>query len=111
MALASETVPLGTIMPGERISGTIVGTSVAEASALVTGQVRWSDSDGSSRAAPFELIFESQRSDIPWDELRQRYDLEPVRTRQDLVGRAELLRELVDLVAERSVGSAFVTGQ
>ncbi|WP_249021621.1 AAA family ATPase [Conexibacter sp. S30A1] len=111
LRLETESVPLGILMPDERAAGTVAGVSVGEESCLVIGRVEWSNSDGSANSAPFEVMFESQRSDIDWDHLRQRYDLEPVRTKQELVGRAELLRELVDLVGERSVGNAFVTGQ
>ncbi|HTA06080.1 MAG TPA: ATP-binding protein, partial [Solirubrobacteraceae bacterium] len=71
----------------------------------------WNDSDGTARAERFDLVFESQRSDIDWERLEQPYDLEPVSTTDELVGRSETLSELQDLALGARVGNAFVTGQ
>jgi hypothetical protein len=110
--LSTESVPLGQLMPGT-VSATIDASASPEPSdaAIVIGRLRWRDSDGAQQDHPFEATFESQRSDIPWESLKQRYDLDPVRTTADLVGRGDALRNLGDLIEARKVASAFITGQ
>lgn len=110
--LETESVPLGQLLPGT-VSATIQARTVPDPTeaALVTGFLSWSNTDGSASREPFEALFEAQRGDISWSSIRQRYHLEPVRSATELVGRGEALRTLVDLVGERSVGSAMITGQ
>jgi hypothetical protein len=109
--LSVETIALGALMPG-RISASVPATTPAnDGHALVTGTLHWKNSDGSSREAPFEAGFEAQRADVDWDCLEQPYDLEPVSTTEELVGRSEILGELRDLALGLRVGNAFVTGQ
>lgn len=112
VALAATTVPLGQVTPGT-IGATVPAAATIPPSdaAILGGQLRWRDSNGLDRSEPFEATFEAQRTDIPWDSIKQRYDLDPVRSTDDLLGRAEVLRDLQDLVGERRVGSAFITGQ
>lgn len=109
--LTASVVPLGQMMPGTVAASLPARTTNDEGVALIAGNLRWQDSDGRERSQPFEALFESQRADIAWEDLRQRYDLDPVSNTHDLVGRTEMLRNLSDLVGERRVGSAFITGQ
>jgi hypothetical protein len=109
--LMADTIPLGVLMPG-RVATSIPAVAVeGDDLALVSGVLRWKDSDGSVRAKAFELIFEAQRVDVDWDRLEQPYDLEPVSTTRELVGRSEILGELRDLALASRVGNAFLTGQ
>lgn len=111
LRLETRTIPFGTVMPNDSVTPSISGVAVGDDCAIIEGRIVWTNSDGSEQTVPLDLTVESQRADIAWDRLRQRYDLEPVRTEQELVGRGEMLRELVDLVGDRRIGSAFVTGQ
>jgi len=75
--------------------------------------VQWRCFDQSRETKRFTILFLSQRSDINWASLSTAdpYDLEPVTTEADLIGRADFLNQLVSMVRGTSVGSAIVFGQ
>ena len=109
--LTVETIALGALMPGRFGASISARTAENDGQALIAGTLHWKDSDGTQRTAAFETNFEAQRADIDWDRLEQPYDLEPVSTTQELIGRSEILGELRDLALGARVGNAFVTGQ
>ncbi len=69
------------------------------------------DKTSDSTEALFEL--EGQRTDIDWDSLSvdNPYDLEPVSTEDELVGRTEILNQLIAQSKAKRVGSSFIYGQ
>ena len=73
----------------------------------------WSNFDGSSahESGMFELI--GQQANIDWDHLatEEPYKLEPITSEQELVGRTEILSQLVAKARGARVGSACVWGQ
>lgn len=111
VSLTADTVALGGLMPGRVTVGIPAQTVASDGEALIAGVLRWKDSDGEPREHAFDLLFDAQRSDIDWDGLEQPYDLEPVSTARELVGRSETLGELQDLALGSRVGNAFLTGQ
>jgi len=107
----ADTIHIGALMPG-RVTASITAITVAgETQAIVEGMLHWRDSDGQTQTERLELVFDSQKSDIDWDRLEQPYDLEPVSTAQELVGRSETLGELQDIALASRLGNAFLTGQ
>lgn len=76
-------------------------------------QVSWSNFEGISRSEDYSFIFDAQRKDIPWEDLKQLdpYSLEPVVTEQDLIGRKETLDRIIGTVKGSAVGSLIISGQ
>jgi hypothetical protein len=75
--------------------------------------IEWRRFDQTRESKQFMLLFLSQRSDINWASLStaEPYDLEPVTTEAELIGRADFLNDLVSMVRGTSVGSAIIFGQ
>lgn len=75
--------------------------------------IEWRCFDQTRGAKRFTLLFLSQRSDINWASLStaEPYDLEPVTTEAELIGRGDFLNQLVSMVRGTSVGSAIIYGQ
>lgn len=73
----------------------------------------WKNGDGSLDGASEILVLPRQDPSVQWDLLRARdpYDLEPVTTQEALVGRDEILAELVQLFSGERLGSAILYGQ
>lgn len=109
--LAADTLVIGTLMPGRVTTSILAVADGTDGQALVEGTLRWRDSDGSERSRRFDAVFAAQRSNIDWDRLEQPYDLEPVSTAAEFVGRRETLIELQDLALATRIGNAFLTGQ
>ena len=76
-------------------------------------QVVWSTFDQVRGDQRFTLLFSAQRSDVDWESLStaEPYDLEPVSSDAELVGRTDTLNELQSLVSSKQVGSAALFGQ
>ena len=115
-------------LKGERISGVYIGNlppgvaeveipvSVAEASEHsvdVLTDISWENFDGSMQSWEGFLDIEPQRADIDWDSLENEdpYSLEAVSTEEDLIGREEVLGQLVSQVAGERVGAFYIYGQ
>jgi hypothetical protein len=82
-------------------------------SILVDFSWTWSNFDGSSghESGVFELF--GQQANIDWDQLatEEPYKLEPITSEQELVGRTEILSQLVAKARGARVGSACIWGQ
>lgn len=76
-------------------------------------QISWVNFDKSTATKKFEFELEGQRFDIAWESLAEAdpYSLEPVETEDELVGRRDILRELIALAQAKSVGSSYIFGQ
>src|SRR5439155_6367837 len=75
--------------------------------------VSWRNFDLSLAKHRESFQFDAQRSDVDWAGLTQRdpYSLEPVTTEAELVGRADILAELVARAQAPSIGSSYLFGQ
>jgi DNA polymerase III delta prime subunit len=75
--------------------------------------LEWRNADGRANVTDGSFELEGQDLEIAWERLegRQPYALEPVTSVDDLVGRDEILQELVSLVCAESMGSAVISGQ
>ena len=75
--------------------------------------VLWKNADGHKNEITTEINLISQRTDINWQELEYEdpYNLEPVESIDELVGRKEILNSLIRQTRAKSIGSSFVFGQ
>ena len=110
--LVRSSIFLGEIDRGVRVE-TPCRTTTAEPIAVITGQLTWQNVDHTLGSLDLYLTLESQRSDIPWDELAtlEPYSLQPVSGEDQLVGRSDMLASLVAEARQRDVGSFFLFGQ
>ncbi|MDQ3691540.1 MAG: hypothetical protein M3406_16215 [Chloroflexota bacterium] len=85
----------------------------AESEALITGHVRWTNVDSSVGRSDFVLVCEGQRTDLDFDSLanEEPFSLEPVTSADELVGRGDLLQQLVGLTRKKALGSSILYGQ
>ncbi len=82
--------------------------------AELLGELIWTNFDNSKGKEEFELELEGQNSDIDWEKLviEEPYSLEPVETEDELVGRKDVLDQLIrSASAKNSVGSSYILGQ
>ncbi len=81
--------------------------------ALASVEISWTNFDKTRCREEFVFELAGQRFDIDWDQLRQGdpYDLEPVTTEDELVGRQEDLHQLIAQTEAKRVGSSYVYGQ
>lgn len=81
--------------------------------AYVIIEIDWTNFDKTSSKAEDDFALEGQRSDIDWDDLARKepYDLEPVATADELVGRTEILNQLVAQVEAQRIVSSYIFGQ
>jgi hypothetical protein len=80
---------------------------------IIEGSIAWQNPNGTRVTAPFTLEFLGQRTDVDWDSLRRDdpYNLEPVSTEAELVGRGEILADLIRQATGARVGSSIIHGQ
>jgi hypothetical protein len=106
------TISIGTLngQTRVRLPVTTVGSATDVALEL---DVEWRRFDQTRETKRLTLLFLSQRSDINWASLStaEPYDLEPVTTEAELIGRIDFLNQLVSMVRGTSVGSAIIFGQ
>jgi hypothetical protein len=76
-------------------------------------KLNWVNFDGTTGFHDFECEIDGQRTDIDWDSIigEDPYSLEPVITEEELVGRTEILDNLVAKALASSIGSSYVFGQ
>lgn len=112
VALIRSTISIGDLNGPTRVRLPVktVGSATDVALDLDIG---WRRFDQTRETKRLTLLFLSQRSDINWASLStaEPYDLEAVTTEADLIGRADVLDDLVSMVRGTSVGSAFIFGQ
>lgn len=107
------TLRLGRLEPGSLIVAFPARVTASEEIALIQVGVTWHNADGSRIQRSLELELEGQRTDINWEdlELEDPYSLEPVETHDQLVGRKEIIDQLVRQSRARSIGSSYILGQ
>lgn len=104
---------LGRLAQGSYIVDFPARVAASDRIALLEVKVEWRNADGNrlEQVNTFEVT--GQRTDINWDELELEdpYSLEPVESHLELVGRKEILNQLVRQSRSKSMGSAYVYGQ
>ena len=110
--LESE-VGVGDLAPGKMILPIKVRLASQRQSAELLGTVHWSDPDGAQRQEEFAITLAAQRAGIDWESLTYLapFDLEPVDTEEELIGRREYLTQLMNLVMADRMGNAYLFGQ
>ncbi len=95
---------------GLEIPGTV---AVACSSTLISVVVQWRNYDGTGGESEFTFELAGQRSDVPWEQLARQepYSTEPVSTEAELIGRQDILNDLLARAQASSVGSSYVFGQ
>ena len=104
---------LGQLEPGPLIVDFPAQVVTPQQIAMLNVSLSWRNADGSLMQRSFEFELIGQRTDINWAEveLEDPYSLEPVETYDDLVGRGEIVSQLVRQSCAKSVGSSYVYGQ
>lgn len=79
----------------------------------IIGELKWINFDKTIDRKDFDYKLEGQRSDIDWDNLANAdpYSLRAVEEENELVGRAEILEQLVTQAQAESIGSSYIFGQ
>ena len=80
---------------------------------FISGDLRWINFDKSEGKESFEFRLEGQRSDIDWDKLAREdpYSIEAIENEDELVGRTEILDQLVAQAQTKYLGSSYLFGQ
>lgn len=75
-------------------------------------KVAWTDSEENCCSKIEKIVFNGQASDLNWEEIAKLkpYNLEPVETNKDLIGRDTILQTLQNTVS-MPLGSAYIYGQ
>ena len=104
---------LGRLEPGSLVVDFPAQVTAPEEIALIEIEVNWHNADGSRIQHSLQLELEGQRTDIDWEnlELEDPYSLEPVETYDQLVGRKEIINQLVRQSRAKSIGSSYIFGQ
>jgi len=80
---------------------------------LISLELNWTNFDKTISKEEFLLELNGQRSDIPWEKLKlgAPYSLEPVETENELVGRREILEQLITRARVKKTESSYIFGQ
>lgn len=81
-------------------------------SILLEVQVRWSSADNQFKIYNELIELDAQSTNVNWEEIKdnQPYNLEPVETVPDLIGRDNILNRLRNM-STTSIGSSYIYGQ
>ena len=105
---------LGNIEPNQpilvRFDSTVESASEICATTLTAS---WSNFDSTDNSSVVEFELKGQERKVDWDELdrAEPYSLEPVDSKEDLVGRDMVLKDLLKRSRAPSVGSSYLHGQ
>jgi hypothetical protein len=113
IAVRRSALRLGRLEPGSLIVDFPAQVTASEEIALIQIEVTWHNADGSRIQHSLELELEGQRTDINWEdlELEDPYSLEPVETYDQLVGRKEIINQLMRQSRAKNIGSSYIFGQ
>ncbi|MDQ3691968.1 MAG: ATP-binding protein [Chloroflexota bacterium] len=113
LELAERVMSAGALISGTQLVETRALADEAEAAAVLSGEVRWRNADGTRASNDFLIEFPAQDEAVDWEALEalEPYGLEPVTDEEELVGRKEALDRLLKVVAGRTAGNAFISGQ
>lgn len=108
-----ETIQFGKLEPGSFIANFSAHVIEPEEIAISILNVSWYNADNTFENYSDEFTLVGQRADIPWDELefKNPYSLEPIEFYDDLVGRKEMISQLMRQSCSQPIGSSFISGQ
>jgi hypothetical protein len=111
--LIKSTFEIGDMPPSKRMLPVelVLDSSVKEV--LADFELNWLTFDRQQRQTRLTLEFTAQRADIDWAALSisEPYDVEPISDDSQLIGRTEILHQLIGMTTGKSLGSAIVHGQ
>ena len=86
--------------------------NATESTAIELGLL-WENADNTKQEKTYTFILQGQRKDIEWTllETEDPYSLEPVESIEQLVGRKEIINNMVRQATSRSAGSSYIFGQ
>lgn len=86
--------------------------NVTESTTIEVG-VLWENADNTKQEKIHTFNLQGQRTDVDWEALETEdpYSLEPVESIEQLVGRKEIINNMVKQATSRSAGSSYVYGQ
>ncbi|MFZ3171817.1 MAG: ATP-binding protein [Carboxydocellales bacterium] len=104
---------IGTLSPISTVQGVKCRVAQPEEFALFNVTIQWINANGQSNNNTFELEVRAQRSDIDWEILigEEPYNLEPISSEDELIGRHEILQKLLARTKGPNVRSSYVYGQ
>jgi len=104
---------LGNISLKNTIVEVLCEVKCPESIALFKVELSWNNFDKTENKQEFNLELEGQNSDIDWQSLvtEDPYSLEPVTTEDELVGRTDILNQLIATAKAKSVSSSYIWGQ
>ena len=113
LSLRRSEIYIGPLAPTSTIIDIPAYVDKPMSSAEIMVEISWANFDKTQGTTEALFELEGQRTDIDWESLREDnpYDLEPVSTENELVGRTEILNKLIAQSKARSVGSSFIYGQ
>jgi hypothetical protein len=91
----------------------LVALALPRSEILMEIELEWFTFDRQPRTQLYTLEFKAQAAGIDWQSLAttQPYELEPVTTDDELVGRTEILNQLLAMSSGTPMGSAIIYGQ
>ena len=104
---------LGNLEPGLMAVEIPATINQATDSIYIKIRLSWNNFDKTEQIQEFDFKLDGQRSNINWDDLAKKdpYSLEPVSTEGELVGRDDIIRQLMAQAQAGSIGSSYVFGQ
>lgn len=78
-----------------------------------TAVLEWRNYKGEKQEISFDFQCDAQRTDVDWDRLQtlDPYSLEPIQSKDELIGRADTLNRLIGTSEASNVGSSIIFGQ
>jgi hypothetical protein len=113
ISIDKRAIHLGGVEVGRTQVGIPVVVQYSSDSTLVEFKCSWTNFDGSLEAHTNIVEFPQQRCDVDWARARTEdpYSLGAILTVTELVGRHEIINQLIALTTGPTVGSALIRGQ
>src|SRR5262249_55356872 len=111
--LSKSTFEIGDMPPSKRMLPVQIVLDSPIGEVLADFELNWLTFDRQQRQTRVTLEFTAQRADIDWAALSisEPYDVEPISDDSQLIGRTEILQQLIGMTTGTSLGSAIVHGQ
>jgi hypothetical protein len=111
--LTRTTFQVGDMSPSRRLLPVEIALDSPVAEVLADVELQWLTFDRKQQKLRTTLEFAGQRADIDWLALStaEPYDVEPISDDSQLIGRTEILQQLIGMATATSLGSAIVHGQ
>ena len=104
---------IGDLPPSKRMLSVEIVLDAPVTEVFAELELTWLTFDRKQLTSRSTLEFTAQRSDIDWLALSiaEPYDVEPISDDSQLIGRTEILQQLLGMATATSLGSAIVHGQ